>query len=306
MINATPTGSQAVEPGRPEVLVGVVDTGIDASHPDIAPNFDAALSRNFTEDIPLVDGPCEAEPDQSCTDPADVDEGGHGTHVAGTIAAAANGVGIAGVAPGVRLVNLRAGQDSGLFFLKPTLDAITYAADHGIDAVNLSFYTDPWLFNCRANPADSPEEQLQQATIIDATQQAVDYARARGVTVVAALGNEAIDLDNPTSDATSPDFPPGAARVRAVDNSCLSVPAELDRRPRRVRGRPERAQDHLLELRRPNRPTWPHPAVPTATWPVRPTPPSASRIWSWRPTRPPCWPRTASSTRPGSRRAPTW
>ena len=70
--------------------------------------------------------------------------------------------------PDVGLVNLRAGQDSGYFFLQPTVDAITYAAERGIDVVNMSFYVDPWLYNCRANPADSPAEQAQQATIIDA------------------------------------------------------------------------------------------------------------------------------------------
>ena len=76
------------------MLVGIIDTGVDGTHPDIAPNFDAALSRNFTVDIPVdangdaIDGPCEDEPDQSCNDPADVDEDGHGTHVASTIALA--------------------------------------------------------------------------------------------------------------------------------------------------------------------------------------------------------------------------
>ncbi len=116
MIHATADESQAVQPGNKQVLVGIIDTGIDGSHPDIAPNFDAELSRNFTTDIPLVDGPCNQEPDHSCTDPADVDEAGHGTHVAGTVTAAANGLGISGVAPNVTLVNLRAGQDSGFFF----------------------------------------------------------------------------------------------------------------------------------------------------------------------------------------------
>ena len=100
--------------------------------------------------------------------------------MAGTIGAALNGVGIAGAAPGVRLVSLRAGQDSGYFFLKPTVDAITYAADHGVDVVNLSFFVDPWLFNCPGNPTDSPAEQLEQRTIVAAVQAAVDHARARG------------------------------------------------------------------------------------------------------------------------------
>jgi lantibiotic leader peptide-processing serine protease len=228
MIDATPGGSYAVQRGSHDVLVGVIDTGIDASHPDLAANVDTTLSRNFTVDDPLIDGPCEEDPDGSCADPATVDEGGHGTHVAGTIGAAANGLGIAGVAPDVGLVNLRAGQDSGYFFLQPTVDAITYAAQRGIDVVNMSFYTDPWLYNCRANPADSPAEQAQQATVIDATQRAVDYARAHGVTLVAALGNEHTDLGNPTVDPLSPDYPPGSERTRTVDNSCLDMPTEAE------------------------------------------------------------------------------
>jgi subtilisin family serine protease len=228
MIDATPTGSYAVQRGSRAVRVGDIDTGLDASHPDIAPNFDANLSRNFTVDDPTIDGPCAEDPDRSCVDPANVDENGHGTHTAGTIGAAANGLGIAGVAPGVDLVNLRAGQDSGYFFLQPTVDALTYAAQRGIDVVNMSFYIDPWLYNCRANPADSPAEQQQQATIIDATQRAVDYARERGVTLVSAEGNQETDLGDPRSDPTSPDYPPDAARPRTVSNSCLSMPTEAE------------------------------------------------------------------------------
>ena len=53
------------------------------------------------------------------------------------------------------LVNLRAGQDSGFFFLAPTIQAISYAGDIGVDVINMSFFTDPWLFNCLSNPADS-------------------------------------------------------------------------------------------------------------------------------------------------------
>ena len=226
MIDATPSGSYRVNQGRRGVMVGIMDTGIDGSHPDIKPNFNARLSRNFTTDIPLIDGPCEDEPDQSCNDPADVDEDGHGTHVAGLVAAALNGLGTAGVAPKVTLVNIRAGQDSGFFFLQATVDAMVYAGLVGIDVINMSFFTDPWLFNCLDNPADSPEEQLEQQTIRIATQRAINFARGHGVTPVAALGNEHTDLGNPTLDETSPDFPPGTARSRTVDNSCITVPTE--------------------------------------------------------------------------------
>lgn len=226
MIGATPDGSYAEQPGRHDVLVGVIDTGIDGTHPDIAPNFNSKLSRNFTTDIPSIDGPCEVP---SCVDAPNVDDDGHGTHVAGEIAAPINGIGIAGVAPNVSLVNLRAGQDSGFFFLGPTVDALTFAGDNGIDVVNMSFFTDPWLYNCRANPADSAAEQQEQATIIDATQRALDYARSHGVTLIAALGNEHTDLGAATKiDTTSPDFPPGTEKTRTVTNDCLDVPTESD------------------------------------------------------------------------------
>jgi subtilisin family serine protease len=210
------------------VRVGIMDTGVDGSHPDIAPNFNAALSRNFTVDDPIIDGPCASDPDGSCTDPANVDENGHGTHVAGTIASPINGLGIVGVAPNAEIVNLRAGQDSGYFFLQPTVNALTYAAKNGIDVVNMSFYIDPWLYNCTANPADSAEDQLEQRTIIEATNRALRYARQHGVTLIAAAGNEHTDLNRPTFDDTSPDYPPNAAYDRTVDNSCLSMPTEGD------------------------------------------------------------------------------
>jgi subtilisin family serine protease len=226
MINATSTKSYKRQRGNSGVRVGIIDTGVDGSHPDIAPNFNRALSRNFTTDIPLIDGPCEEEADQSCNDPADVDEDGHGTHVAGTIGAPINRLGMAGVAPDVELVNVRAGQDSGYFFLQPTVDALTYAADVGIDVVNMSYYVDPWLYNCTDNPADSPEEQLEQATIIQATERSLAYARAHGVTLVSANGNENTDLGTPTVDPTSPDYPPDSERTRQVDNGCVSEPGE--------------------------------------------------------------------------------
>jgi lantibiotic leader peptide-processing serine protease len=227
LIGATPSGSYAQQQGSHGVRVGVMDTGIDGNHPDIAANFDRALSRNFVTDNPpgIDDGPCEHP---SCVDPVDEDDDGHGTHVAGTIGAALNGLGMAGVAPKVDIVNIRAGQDTGFFLLQPTVDALTYAGDAGIDVVNMSFFIDPWLFNCAANPADTPAQQAEQRAIIEATTRAVNYARAHGVTLVAAEGNESTDLGHPTFDDTSPDFGPVAPYERTIDNGCVVMPTEAE------------------------------------------------------------------------------
>jgi lantibiotic leader peptide-processing serine protease len=235
-IDATARGSYKVERGERGVRVGIMDTGIDGSHPDVAPNFSRRLSRNFTVDIPVdangneIDGPCAEEPDNSCTDPADVDEDGHGTHVASTVGSPLNGLGIGGVAPKVTLVNVRAGQDSGFFFLQPTVDALTYSGDVGIDVVNMSFYVDPWLFNCLNNPADAPEDQAEQRTIIAAMQRALNYAHRHGVTLVSAAGNGSTDYTKPSIDPTSPDFadePGEAPYERTIDpDTCTSMPSE--------------------------------------------------------------------------------
>ncbi|MGH3240443.1 MAG: S8 family peptidase [Spirillospora sp.] len=231
-IHATTDGSYKKEQGDKRVLVGILDTGVDGDHPDIAPNFNRKLSRNFTTDIPTdangteVDGPCEFP---SCVDPNDWDDSDHGTHVASTIASPRNGLGMSGVAPNVSIVNLRVGQDSGYFFLQPTVDGLTYAAKNGIDVVNMSYYVDPWLWNCGNNPADSPQDQMEQRTIITAVQRALDFAHKRDVTLIAAAGNELVDYTKTNVDGTSPDFPsvPGEKPYeRTIPASCLSMPGE--------------------------------------------------------------------------------
>jgi subtilisin family serine protease len=228
MINAP--AAREIEPGDRRVTVGVLDSGIDADHPDIAPNFDADLSRNFVTDIPadptgtVLDGPCEVA---SCVDPVGRDDSGHGTHVAGTIAAAANGLGLSGVAPGVTLVSIRGGQDGGLLFLQPVVDALTYGADIGLDVINMSFYVDPWLYNCLDNPADPPEARIEQRTTVEAVNRALEYAHSKGVTLVASLGNNHEDLGRPRPDSSSPNYPSGAVYQRRIDNtSCLVLPVE--------------------------------------------------------------------------------
>jgi subtilisin family serine protease len=216
--------ARTVNAGDARVLVGILDSGIDGAHPDLAGQLETSLSRNFTEDIPAIDGACEFA---SCIDPPNWDDSGHGTHVAGTVAAAANGLGVSGVAPGVRLVSIRGGQDSGYLFLGPVTNALTYGADIGVDVINMSFYVDPWLYNCTANPADSPSAQAEQRAVIEAMNRALDYAHAKNVTLVGSLGNNHEDLGHPRPDASSPDYPPGTAYLRPIDNAtCVDLPVE--------------------------------------------------------------------------------
>src|SRR5689334_10108597 len=205
MINADK--AHAITLGSNKVRVGIMDTGVDANHPDLHAHFDYALSRNFTTDMADIDGDACEHPELNCKDPVGEDDDGHGTHVAGIIAAGMNGFGVSGVAPNVDLVEVRAGQDSGYFFLQPTVDALTYSADAGIDVVNMSFYLDPWLYNCIGGaPEDTPEQAAEQNTIIAAMSRALKYAHDRKVTLVAASGNDNDDKAHPRNDESSPDY----------------------------------------------------------------------------------------------------
>jgi subtilisin family serine protease len=91
----------------------------------------------------------------------------------------------------------------------------------------MSYFIDPWLFNCTSNPADSPDEQAEQRAIIVATHRALDFARSRGVMLIAAEGNDSTDLGHPGIDDTSPDFGTNPPKERPIDNAtCLTEPTE--------------------------------------------------------------------------------
>ena len=196
-----------INSGSPNVVVGDIDTGIDYTHPDLAPNVDFAKSVSCVGGVPN-------------TDPAAwFDDNFHGTHTAGTIAAAANGVGIVGVAPNVKIAAIKAGNADGYFFPEAVICSFMWAADQGIDVTNNSYYADPYLFNCKNDAA--------QRAIWKAEQRAIRYAMSKGVVVVSAQGNENMDLSKRNVDTTSPDYPPGTAVDREVTNACVVIPVEI-------------------------------------------------------------------------------
>ena len=218
-IGATSTGSYGVNKGK-GARVGVMDTGIDLSHGDIMPNVDLAASCVFLYSDTPTSLPAEQVTRGDCSNKAALqDYAGHGTHTAGTIGAPINGIGTAGVAPEATIVVLKAGTADGYFFTESVVNALRYAGDQQLDVVNMSFFADPWLFNCR--------NDKEQKAIIKAISDAAKYAQQRGVVLVAAAGNEGIDLNHPTTDEISPDFPPGAAVSRPVNNSCVVLPTEI-------------------------------------------------------------------------------
>jgi len=218
-IGATPDGSYATNRGR-GVRVGDIDTGIDLTNTDIMPNVDLATSCVFLySDTPTAD-PAEQVTRGDCSNKQALqDFAGHGTHTAGTIAAPINGIGVSGVAPEATVVVLKAGTAAGFFFTQSVVDALRYAGDQHLDVVNMSFFADPWLFNCR--------NDKEQKAIIEAISAAARYAQQRGVVLVAAAGNDGIDLNHPVTDEISPDFPPDAAITRPVNNSCVVLPTEI-------------------------------------------------------------------------------
>jgi len=196
--------AHAITGGSPAVLVGDIDTGIDFTHPDLVSNIDVAHSANCVSGAPVPGVAAQ-------------DDNGHGTHTAGTIAAADNGIGIVGVAPNVRIAGIKAGNAAGFFFPEAVICSFVWAGDNHMDVTNNSYFADPFLFNCRNDPV--------QRAIWKAEQRAIRYAMNQGVTVVSATGNESEDLSHPTMDTTSPDNTTPVPRE--VTNACVVIPVEI-------------------------------------------------------------------------------
>jgi subtilisin family serine protease len=201
-----------IDPGSKRVTVAVIDVGVDDTHPDIAPNFSPSQSAN------CVSG--KADTTYGSWRPVDADHY-HGTHVAGEIAAARNGVGVAGVAPGVKVAGITVAQPDAnqLFFPESVVCAFVFAADHGVEITNNSYYVDPWQYNCMDDP--------DQRAIVDAVNRAQLYAQRKGTLNVAAAGNSNDYLDsNALVDASSPDD--STPVTRTVDpHECFDVPTQL-------------------------------------------------------------------------------
>jgi subtilisin family serine protease len=142
--------------GSPAIVVAVIDTGIDANHPDLV-------------GVALPGTTFVTSPDPQCDANSTIDDNGHGTHVAGLIAANGNnGQGIAGVAFGVRILPIKALDCQGSGLLSDVAAGVIWATDHGARIINISLGS-----------------SSAQATLEDA----IRYAVARNVLVVTAAGN---------------------------------------------------------------------------------------------------------------------
>ncbi|NOX91698.1 MAG: S8 family serine peptidase [Gammaproteobacteria bacterium] len=200
-------GAWDVSTGDASVIVAVIDTGVLLGHPDLQGQFSADGGYDFIRDNNISR---DDEPgiDNNPDDPGDqASPGGrssfHGTHVAGTIAAATTfgggGTGVAGVAPGVKIMPLRVlGVDGGTGY--DILQAMRYAAglDNDSDTVP-------------AQKADVINLSLGGGPAISEVQTVITQIRNTGTVIVAAAGN---------SRSSTPDYPAsydGVISVSAVD-----------------------------------------------------------------------------------------
>ena len=138
------------------IKVAIIDTGLDYVH-DVPPNVDPEFSVVYKGGYDFFNG--DADP---------MDDNGHGTHVAGILAAEKNGYLVVGVAPKVDLYALKVLDASGSGEYSGLIEALGWAVDHDIDVVNMSL------------GGHDPSAALQAA---------VDAAYDAGVTLVAASGN---------------------------------------------------------------------------------------------------------------------
>jgi subtilisin family serine protease len=161
------------------VRVAVLDTGFDTDHPDLAPNIDFAASRDFTGE-----GLTYSLPDPFS----------HGTHTAGTVAAADNGLGTIGVAPEATLVLVKMLGDDGTGDFEDGIEAIVYAAGAAdADVISMSWGVRVPRAGDPTDPdADTPEEVAELKRALNL---ATRFANRQGATLVASTGNDGEDYD---------------------------------------------------------------------------------------------------------------
>lgn len=161
------------EKGDASVVIAIMDTGLDRTHPDLAANSwsnPGEIAGNGQDDdgngyVDDVHGWDFAYDD---AEPNDVY--GHGTSCAGIVAAVQdNAQGVTGVAPHCKLVGVKASIDSGYFYDSANVPALVYCADMGFEVVSMSFYSD------EVTPAE---------------RDAIDYCWSKGTLPVGAAGND--------------------------------------------------------------------------------------------------------------------
>ena len=199
--------AHAVTTGSPDVVVGVLDTGISSTHPDLASQIVKSKSASCLGGV--------VDTSEASWNPTTSD---HGTHVAGTIAAAINGVGVAGVAPGARVAAIKVVTDAGFIYPEAAVCGFLWAADHGMQITNNSYFIDPWQFNCR--------NDARQRPVWQAVQRAIRYSQSRGVLNFASAGNINADLQHKYVDSGSPNDGSAPPETRTVNSACLVLPGE--------------------------------------------------------------------------------
>ncbi|MDQ3823642.1 MAG: S8 family serine peptidase, partial [Actinomycetota bacterium] len=180
-LNASATGSYAVQRGRDDVVVAVLDTGADVlplAHGDIAPNLDFARSRSFVTSAGAVLPDPNGDPNPASWD----DRHGHGSWCLSAVGAPINQFGISGVAPDVTLVALKVLGDTGSGSFFGVANALVYAGNNKFDVASMSL-----------------GGTLRHANGTNAVwivvQRAVEYARSNGVLPVASAGNANLDAE---------------------------------------------------------------------------------------------------------------
>jgi len=156
------------------VRVAVLDGGFDLDHPDLAPNINLALSADMTGEGLQYGLPNTFS---------------HGTHVAGTIAAADNGFGTIGVAPNAELVLVKVLSDAGSGSFADVIAGIYHAASVDADVINMS------LGALIPRQGGAPGEAREISALANAVGHAITYATQQGTTVIVSAGNAAADLD---------------------------------------------------------------------------------------------------------------